>query len=351
MTAVLDASITTRVGDFGLDAELRVANRETVAVVGPNGAGKTTLLRALCGLQPIDRGRIVLDGTPLDDVERGVHIHPEHRSLGVVFQDYLLFPHMTVLDNVAFGLRSRGLNRSVANERARAWLTRVELPTLADRRPPQLSGGQAQRVALARALATSPRLLLLDEPLAALDATTRASTRRDLRRHLDQHDGARVVITHDPVDAAALADRLVVLEAGRIVQEGTLSQLTEQPRSRYVADFLGVNMAAGRATHGRVDLGALVLTVADDAEGDVLITIPPRAVTLSLARPEGTARNVWRGEIEHFDRLGDRVRVRVGGPITVVAEITESAVDDLGLRPGVAVWVAIKATEVQVTGA
>ena len=346
----LDAAVEVHVGAFHLDVALDVAPGETVAVVGPNGAGKTTLLRALAGLLPIEAGRIALSGDVLDDAV-GAFVAAEHRSIGVVFQDYVLFPHLSALDNVAFGLRSRGTAKAEANDRAQAWLERVGLASHVKAKPRQLSGGQAPRVALARALAIDPTMLLLDEPLAALDATTRIDTRRDLRRHLQAHAGVRVVITHDPLDAAALADRIVVLEGGRVVQDGTLSEITARPRSRYVADLVGVNLLAGRATNGRVDVAGLELVVTDAADGDVLLAIPPRAITLSLMKPAGTARNVWPGVIDGIDRTGDRARVRVQGPVTVVAEITAAATADLQLADGTAVWVAVKATEIDASAA
>ena len=203
------------VGTFRLDVELTTKSGETVAVLGPNGSGKTTLFRCLAGLLPIDGGRIELDGEPLDDPAHDVFVRPERRPVAVVFQDYLLFPNLTALENVAFGLRARGVAKAEARARATAWLERVGLADHAHHRPRALSGGQAQRVALARALATEPRLLLLDEPLAALDAGTRGDVRRDLRRHLATFDGVRLLVTHDPVDAYALADRVVILEAGQ----------------------------------------------------------------------------------------------------------------------------------------
>ncbi|MEN3272461.1 MAG: molybdate transport system ATP-binding protein, partial [Actinomycetota bacterium] len=277
----LDASIDLAVGTFRLDVRLAVAPGQTVAIVGPNGAGKTTLLRALAGLAPIDRGRVVLDGSVLDDPATGDFVAVEARPIGVVFQDHLLFPHLSAVDNVAFGLRSRSVAKADARRRAQAWLDRVGLASRAASKPAALSGGQAQRVALARALATEPTMLLLDEPLAALDATTRVDTRRDLRQHLAAHDGVRIVITHDPLDAAALADVIVVIEDGRVVQQGTLAELTAHPRSRYVADLVGVNLLAGHAVAGTVDVGGVELTVADRVDGDVFLAIPPRAITLS----------------------------------------------------------------------
>ena len=347
----LEADVDVRAGDFHLHVTLAVTPGETVAVVGPNGAGKTTLLRSLAGLLPIQSGRIELSGSVLDEPAAGAFLPVEERSIGVVFQDYLLFPHLHALDNVAFGLRSRGTPATAAIDQARGWLRRVGLEGCDTARPRELSGGQAQRVALARALATDPAMLLLDEPLSALDATTRVDIRRDLRRHLQAHAGVRVVITHDPLDAAALADRIVVLEAGRLVQQGTLAEITARPRSRYVADLVGTNLLGGRAVSGRVDAGGVELVVADRVDGHVLLSIPPRAVTLSRSRPESTARNVWPGVIDGIDRSGDRTRVRVLGPVTIVAEVTDAAAADLHLTEGTDVWVAVKATEVAVSPA
>jgi len=210
----LEARVGLRLGRLDLEVELAVGTGELVVLLGPNGAGKTTLLRALAGLVPLDRGRVVLDGAVLEDTAAGAWVPTERRPVGFVFQDYLLFPHLSALENVAFGLRARGLARAEARRRAAAWLDRVGLAAHAAARPRALSGGQAQRVALARAMVGEPRLLLLDEPLAALDAATRAEVRRDLRRHLASFGGTRLLVTHDPLEALALADRLVVLEGG-----------------------------------------------------------------------------------------------------------------------------------------
>jgi len=349
--AGLVADAEVRLGSLHLRAALRVAAGETVAVVGPNGAGKTTLLRALAGLQPLADGRVCLDGVVLEAHGRPA-VAVEERPVATVFQDLRLFPHLSALDNVAFGLRARGARRGPARAEAGRWLARLGLAEDAAARPGQLSGGQAQRVALARALATRPALLLLDEPLAALDATTRAATRTVLRQHLAGHGGAAVVVAHDPVDAGALADRVVVLEVGAVVQEGTLAELTGRPRSRYVADLVGVNLLAGEGDgEAGVAVGGLALAVADHRPGPVLASFPPRAVALSLERPRGTARNVWPAVVDGIDRAGHRCRVRARGPVTVVAEVTEAAVADLGLAEGSAVWVAVKATEVTVTPA
>ena len=343
----LDASVHVTLGALDLRVDIRVADGEVVAVLGPNGAGKTTLLRALAGLLPLDNGRVALDGVVLDDVASGTFIPPEQRPIGVVFPDYLLFPHLTALDNVAFGLRCRAHSRREARERAQEWLRRVGLDDLATARPAQLSGGQAQRVALARALAIEPRMLLLDEPLAALDASTRAEVRRELRRHLDAFCGIRLLVTHDPLEAIALANRIVIIEQGRVVQSGSPTEVTQQPRSSYVADLVGVNLLRGVAANTRVELdGGGTLTVPDAGVGPVFAVIHPRAVALHRRTPEGTPRNVWKGAIASLDREGPRVRVQVHGSPPIVAEITPEAVGALRLDAGGEVWVSVKATEI-----
>jgi molybdate transport system ATP-binding protein len=270
-----------------------------------------------------------------------------------VFQDYLLFPHLTVLENVAFGLRSRGVSRGVARRRAHDWLGRVGLDDRAHAKPGALSGGQQQRVALARALVTEPRLLLLDEPLAALDVGTRTGLRRDLRAHLATFDGARVLVTHELLDAVALADRLVVLEGGRVAQSGSIAEVTARPRSRYVADLVGMNLLLGHAaaTDGgnevALERGGAVVT-ADPVAGDVYVAIQPNAVSVHRARPEGSPRNVWSGRVRGIDLLGDRVRIHVDGDVGLVAEVTRAALADLDLHDGSELWASVKATEVDV---
>jgi molybdate transport system ATP-binding protein len=346
---MLTARVVLRLGTLDLDVAIDAAPGEIVAVLGPNGAGKTTLLRALAGLVPLDRGRVELDGVVLTDVARRIHLPPERRPIGVVFQDYLLFPHLSALENVAFGLRARGIGTQEARERARSWLDRLGLGGNAEARPRALSGGQAQRVALARALAVDPRLLLLDEPLAALDVSARGDVRRDLKRHLASFTGMRIVITHDPLEAVALADRLVILERGRVVQTGSPTEVTQRPRSRYVADLVGVNLLRGTATAGQVVVsGGATLQSADGVDGEVFAVIHPRAVALHRARPEGSPRNVWRGRASALDFQGDRVRVGIRGEMPIIAEVTPAAVTELELAEGGEVWVSVKATEITV---
>src|SRR5258706_1835307 len=329
-----------------LDVELDVDEGETVAVIGPNGAGKTTLLRGLAGLVPIE-GRVELAGEVLEDSAQKVRVPTERRHIGLVFQDHVLFPHLTVLDNVAFGLEAQG--RHDAKQVARRLLENAGLGAKSGSMPRELSGGQAQRVALLRTLATEPKLLLLDEPLSALDVTIRAEVRRDLSRQLASFHAVRLLVTHDPLEAMALADKLVVLEHGLGVQSGTPGDVTARPRSRFVADLAGVNLLRGRAYGDHVALPAEASLAAVDAgSGDVFAVVHPRAVALYRSRPDGTPRNVWRGQVDTIDLEGERVRVRIVGPVPLVAEVTRAAVLELGLIAGASVWMAGKATEVSV---
>ncbi|MEU6095834.1 ABC transporter ATP-binding protein [Streptomyces sp. NPDC047079] len=337
----LDAHIVVERGSFRLDVTLAAAPGDVVAVLGPNGAGKTTALRALAGLVPLSGGHLRLDGAALDRTP------PESRPVGVVFQDYLLFPHLTALDNVAFGPRCRGASKARAREVATGWLERMGLADHAGAKPRRLSGGQAQRVALARALATSPRLLLLDEPLAALDARTRLKVRAGLRRHLAEFEAVAVLVTHDPLDAMVLADRLVVVEHGRVVQEGTPSDIARHPRTDYIARLVGLNLYRGVAEGHSVRLDAGPGVTTDEAlSGPVFVAFPPGAVTLYRERPAGSsARNLWRCEVAGLETHGDRIRIDLTGELPLAADLTTVAAAELGLQPGAPVWATVKAAQ------
>ena len=348
---MLDATIDVRFDDLHLRVDLRVEDGEVVALLGPNGAGKTTALRAIAGLRPLDAGSITVDGQVLDDPSTDTFVPTWERPIGFVFQDYLLFPRLTALDNVAFGLRARGHGRSDARARAEQWLDRVGLADHATAKPRTLSGGQAQRVALARALATEPRLLLLDEPLAALDASTRVRVRAELRRHLATFPGARLLVTHDPVDAIVLADRLVIIEHGQVTQTGTPAEVTARPASHYIAQLVGINLLFGTATGDRtveLDTGAEVV-VADPLPGpEVAIALRPQAIALHTHPTDGSPRNSWHATVVDLEADRDRVRVTLDGPIHATAELTPAAVAELELMPGTPVWATAKAVDLVV---
>jgi molybdate transport system ATP-binding protein len=349
----LSAMIRLQRGSLGLDLALEAHPGEVVALVGPNGAGKSTVLRAVAGLLPISDGRLVLDGLTLEDTAAGVRLPAHRRRIGVVFQDYLLFPHLSVLDNVAFGPRMRGESRAAARDAAKRMLDQLEAADLAPLRPRTLSGGQAQRVALARAIVSAPRLLLLDEPLAALDAQTRLLVRGELRRQLAAFDGAAVVVTHDALDAAMLADRIVVVEAGRVVQDGTPADVARRPRTEYVARLVGLNLLSGTVSDHAVILdGGGKAYISDRAVGEVHVAFRPASVSLFTTRPDGSPRNLWQGRVVGLEQHGDGVRIEVRDAPSpgrsIVAEVTAAAVADLRLVPGTQVWASVKASDVEV---
>ncbi|MEU1279776.1 ABC transporter permease [Streptomyces sp. NPDC005805] len=319
----------------------------TIAVVGPNGAGKTTLLRALLGLTPRAHAKLRLGGTDV------TALPPHRRRVAWVPQDGALFPHLTALANTAYGLRAQGVHRAEARRDAQAWLDRLGVGHLGHRKPPQLSGGQAQRVALARALAARPRLLVLDEPLAALDQTTRAHVRHTLRTHLAGFGGVCLIVTHDPVEAVSLADRVLVLQDGRALQDAAPAEVTRHPRSPWVARMLGRNAWPGTATPDGVALdggGTLVAAEPPPPGTPALAIVAPEAVSLHRERPTGSPRNVWPGTVREITASGSRLRVLVTSDAApdLVAEITPQAVAELGLADGVSVWTGIKATETTV---
>lgn len=345
----LDISCSVQRGQFDLEVELELRAGAVVAVLGPNGSGKSTLLRAIAGLQPITSGMVALSGKVLDDGS-AVFVRPRDRAVGVVFQDYALFPHLSVLENVAFGPRSRGCSRAEARRIASDALDQLNVADLARRRPAEVSGGQAQRVALARALATSPDVLLLDEPMAALDVETRDAVRAQLAAQLAAFEGIAVLVTHDPLDALLLADRVVVLESGRVVQDGTPADLAERPQSDYVAALMGVTLVRGTAagTTLIIDADGGVLHLANDlGECPAMAVIRPESVTLHRLQPEGSARNVWQGTVRSLQPMHDRVRVFIDGRPPVISTVTPSALAELGLHAGAPVWVSVKAVEIR----
>ena len=290
---------------------------EVVVLIGPNGAGKSSILQAVAG---VERGAVRVGPTDWTDLP------VPRRRVGYVVQDRSLFPHLTALQNVAFGPRARGHSRGVAEHAAREWLERLGVADLADRRPDRLSGGQAQRVAIARALATDPEVLLLDEPFAGLDVGVAATLRIELARHLRDFPGVTLLVTHEAIDALTLADRVVVLDAGRVAQTGTPADVAAHPRTPHVARLVGLNVVAS---------------------GEDLMAFRPDAVVVSLARPEGSSRLRWHGPVASVTPHGDAVRLLVHAEQDLLADVTPAAAAELGLEPGREVWLSVKATAVR----
>lgn len=345
---MLDADIRLRLERLNLDAVLSVQAGEVAALLGPNGAGKSTVLRALSGLLRLDGGKVELDGTVLEEPAKHIRVAPEKRPVGLMFQEYLLFPHLSAVENVAFGLRARGIDRRAARERAAAALERLGVAKVAEARPGNMSGGQQQRVAMARAMVTEPKLLLLDEPLAALDVSTKTDVRRQLRATLRESQAANVMVTHDLLDAVALADRMFVIEDGGIAQSGTPAEVTARPKSRYVADLVGVNLLRGtaRGTALELDSGGRLVT-GQEMSGQMLAVVAPHDVSVTRDRPDGeSSPNVWPGQIGAVDLMGDRVRVRVDGTPAITAEVTPAAVDALNLDAGGQLWASVPPTSI-----
>jgi molybdate transport system ATP-binding protein len=357
----LVADVVVERREFRLQTRIEVAPGQVLAVLGPNGAGKSTVLRALAGLLAIDRGRITIGEQVWDDADDGRFTPAADRAVGLVFQDYRLFPHLSVLDNVAFSGRARGTARRQARSDAARQLAQLGLAELGDRRPAHLSGGQTQRVALARALASNPRLLLLDEPLAALDARARLEIRGELRRQLSAFHGPTVLVTHDPLEAMVLADRVLVLEGGRTVQEGLPAEVARRPATDYVARLVGLNLYTGslvdRASRRvELDSGGTLFAAGHDPQDHavipltsarMLVALSPTAISLHVHEPDpGSARNLWQGRITGLELLTDRVRVAVEGMPDALVDVTPAAVAALSLQAGQQVWMTAKATEV-----
>lgn len=313
----------------GLDVDLRVPGRvtarfslpagEVLAVIGPNGAGKSSLVHALAGLVPAE-GSALADGTDL------LSQSAQQREVGVVFQRQLLFPHLTALANTAFGPRSRGVSRVEAEARGQEWLDRLGVGELSGRKPRELSGGQAQRVAIARALATRPKLLLLDEPFTGLDVKVAMALRIELGRHLASYDGVTLLVTHSALDALTVADRVLVLDEGRVAQIGTPEEVSQRPRTEHVARLVGLNVVR---------------------DGDTLISFTPQTVAVSLTAPVGSPRLRWHGRVEDVAPHGDAVRVLVRAHPDLIADVTLAAATELDLTPGREVWLSVKETAVR----
>jgi molybdate transport system ATP-binding protein len=349
----LDAGVLVGRGDRTIEVELQVADGETVALLGRNGSGKTTALEAIAGVAPLTSGHVTIAGRRVESLPA------EQRHIGAAFQDAMLFPKLTVLENIAFPLRARGVRRAEARARAARLLDELAPEVAPDASPPTLSGGERQRVALARALVADPQLLLLDEPFASVDAAAKPALRALLRRTLASFSGPKVLVTHDPIEATTLADRLVLLEDGRVTQRGTPQEVRDRPATRYAAELVGTNLFTG--TLEPDDPGAGTLRTDDGGEltvvwpdplprrsiHDLRATLSPSEIAVHVKRPEGSARNVFHGAIEEIAVTGGRARVRLRTTPTLVAELTIGSVERLGLAPGAELWASCKAVEIR----
>lgn len=335
--------------DRGIDVALKLQSGERVAILGPNGAGKSSVLEAIAGVIRPDAGFATLGGETLFDTNVWRPAHD--RDTALLAQDPLLFPHLSVLDNVAFGPRSAGASRRHSRDTARRWLGEVDAIDFAERKPAQLSGGQAQRIAVARALAADPRLLLLDEPLSALDVAVVPPLRQMLRRVL--RDRSAIIVTHDVLDALLLADRVVVIEGGKVVEDGPTKNVLSHPRSLFAAQIAGLNMVTGQSSGSGVhaDGGNIVEGIPTETlhDGDHAVAVfSPSAVAVHLAPPGGSPRNVIPATITTIEPLGDRMRIRTG---EFDADITAASVAALDLAPGIEVFLVVKASEVSIYNA
>jgi molybdate transport system ATP-binding protein len=346
---VLTLETQTRRGDLELDVVLTVERGECLALAGPSGAGKTSILRVAAGLLRPARGTVYAKGSTWLDTDRGINVPAERRRCGYVFQDYALFPHLNAWQNVAYPLR--GVSRHERRTRAHELLDRFGLADRADARPRTLSGGERQRVAVARALARRPDVLLLDEPLSALDSRTRADAARELSTLLRESEAPALLVTHDFAEAAQLGDRVGIVDSGRVVQEGTASQLAAAPRSAFVADFTGAVVLTGSARPGPGGLtevaldGGGTLTSPDPGAGRVAVSVYPWEISIEPAgeAPHGSAQNRLPAEVVSITTVGNRVRLGLLGPQPLAAEITQDSAERMGLEPGTRVTAGWKA--------
>lgn len=346
----------------GLDLDFGVPAGEVLAILGPNGAGKSTTMHVIAGLVDLDDGRVEVGDRVLTDTTADVQVPTHDRRVGLLLQDSMLFPHLNVLANVAFGARGgHRLGRRAAYDRARRWLAEVDATELARRRPRELSGGQAQRVALARALAADPEVLLLDEPMAGLDVAVAASMRKLLRRVLTAGGRCAVLITHDLLDVLTLADRVIVMENGRLVESGSVAEVLATPKSHFAARFAGVNLVSGTVVSDGVVATAWEAhwhgTPATDLppETPVVAVFSPSAVSVYRQEPHGSPRNTVAVTVAELDSRGPGIRVRADeqpdGAPGLAADITAESAAELRLTPGDTVFFSVKAQEVAVHSA
>ncbi|MGE5694598.1 MAG: sulfate/molybdate ABC transporter ATP-binding protein [Candidatus Sericytochromatia bacterium] len=353
MTGVAVRAVAAR---RDVDVEFEVAPGELVALIGANGAGKSTVLHVVAGLLRPDSGCVRSGGRLLTDTPSGVFVPAHARRIGLLLQDALLFPHLSVVDNVAFGPRNRGRRRA-AERTAREWLERVDAVDLADRRPGELSGGQAQRVAIARALAADPDVLLLDEPLSGLDVSAAAAVRAVLGAVLASGERAAVLVTHDLVDILTLADRVLVMDGGRVVESGDTARVLAAPRSAFAARIAGVNLVNGAVADDGSLHGVDGNRWYGAGEGlrpgmHAVAVFRPSAVAVFRDVPRGSPRNTVEVTVAQIDALGARIRLRAAeqadGAPGLAADVTAEAAAEMRLVAGDRVYFAVKAQEVAI---
>jgi molybdate transport system ATP-binding protein len=340
-------------GTFRLEVAFDVGAGETLALVGPNGAGKSSSVAVAAGLLRPERGRVTFGDEIWCDTSRGVDMPPFQRRVGYVPQEYALFPHLTVRDNVAYGTRARGPREQSTAKSAGEWTERLGLAELELRRVDELSSGQRQRVALARALSSGARVLLFDEPFASLDTSTRTVVRAELRGFLEDLRLPTLLVTHDATDAVSLGDRIAVLEEGRILQLGTAAELLARPRTRFVAELLGMNhyraeLAWGTGLREARVAGVIFHVLTPEPGGTVSLAFAPSAVTLSPERPKGSAQNAFQGRVGEVVPFADRVRVVLDCGVALAADIVPEAASSLTARTGQVLWASVKATAIAV---
>jgi molybdate transport system ATP-binding protein len=353
VTAALAARMLVTRGTFELDVDLEVQPGEILALLGPNGSGKSTLLGALAGLIPIGSGTVTIAGRVLSSSDPYVSVAPEHRGVGLLGQEPLLFPHLNALDNVAFGRQSQGIRAADARREARGWLAAVRLDGLEQRKPARLSGGQQQRVALARALAARPEVLLLDEPLAAVDVGAASQLRMLLRERLVQAGTATILVTHDVLDALVVADRVAILQEGRIVESGPTQQVLGAPRTQFIAALAGVNLVTGvlerdgsmRVPDGRRFAGR-TLGVKPVTGSAVSAVFRPSALRVSAVQAGGTEQNSWDARVAALEPSSGGIRIRLAGDPDIVAEVSPVDVAEHALEVGSAVRVSVAEVDV-----
>ena len=349
----LQAEIALARGAFHMDIALRIESGETLVLVGPSGSGKSTAVSVIAGLIALDQGCIRFGDEVWCDSETRIDWPPHRRRVGFMHQDFTLFPHLDVRSNVMYGLRARGTRRAGAGSEADGWLDRLGLAAFSSRFPSALSGGQRQRVALARALASGARVLLLDEPFGSLDVETRASIRAELRTFLTRFRLPTLFVTHDASDALVLADRIAVLEEGKLTQVGRREDLLARPASRFIAELFGLNFVRAELFSGdglrEARAGEVVFHVlAHEPPGTVSLSFPPSAVTLSAERPHGSAQNCFSGQIREAVPLADRVRIVLDCGVILAADVVREAAVALDAVPGRSLWASVKATAIQV---